>query len=143
MGILAAFCSPSAASWLELPGGHAERAVYIAAGTVALGDFTYGAGKMLVLGAHASRLRAVDRASVLVLGGELLGDRYIHWNFVSSSRDWIAQAMADWQAGRMQLPDADDAAFEALPDGATFAPDPKKQNGDPHQRPAAIGDASN
>lgn len=103
----------------ELPTGHTERAVYVAAGEVELGGVTHGAGKMLVLSASASRLRAVDRASVLVLGGEPLGERYIYWNFVSSSKDRIAQAVADWQAGRMKLPDADDAEFIPLPDGAS------------------------
>lgn len=40
----------------------------------------------------------------------------MHWNFVSSSRDRLAQAAADWKAGRMKLPDADDAEFIPLPD---------------------------
>ena len=47
----------------------------------------------------------------MVLGGEPLGERFIYWNFVSSSKDRLAQAAADWKAGRMKLPDADDAEF--------------------------------
>jgi hypothetical protein len=39
----------------------------------------------------------------------------IEWNFVSSSKDRIEQAKADWRAGRMKLPDADDKEFIPLP----------------------------
>ena len=102
----------------ELPTGHAERAVYIATGAVELGGATFGAGRMLVLGAGASRLGATEQAVVMVLGGEPLGERFIYWNFVSSSKDRLAQAAADWKAGRMKLPDADDAEFTPLPDGS-------------------------
>ena len=101
----------------EIPGGHAERAVYIASGAVELDGVTYGAGKMLVLGTDASRVRAAEHSAVMVLGGEPLGERFVYWNFVSSSKDRLAQAAADWKAGRMKLPDADDAEFTPLPDG--------------------------
>jgi hypothetical protein len=100
----------------EVPAGHPERAVYIATGAVELDGVTYGAGQMLVLGKDASRLRAVERSAVMVLGGEPLGERFLYWNFVSSSKDRLAQAAADWKAGRMKLPDADDAEFIPLPD---------------------------
>jgi redox-sensitive bicupin YhaK (pirin superfamily) len=102
----------------EIPTGHAERAVYIATGAVELGGVTYGAGKMLVLGKDASWMRAIEHSAVMVLGGEPLGERFIYWNFVSSSRDRLAQAAADWKAGRMKLPDADDAEFIPLLDDA-------------------------
>jgi hypothetical protein len=44
-----------------------------------------------------------------------VGERFIEWNFVASSKDRIAQAKADWRAGRMKLPDADDQEFIPLP----------------------------
>jgi redox-sensitive bicupin YhaK (pirin superfamily) len=101
----------------EIPGGHEERALYIATGAVEMDGVRYEAGRMLVLGASASQVRAVQHATVMVLGGEPVGERFIYWNFVSSSKDRIAQAAADWRAGRMKLPDADDAEFIPLPDG--------------------------
>ena len=52
----------------------------------------------------------------MVLGGEPVGKRYLYWNFVSSSETRLTQAAADWKAGRMKLPDADDAEFIPLPD---------------------------
>ena len=51
----------------------------------------------------------------LDLGGDPVGERLIEWNFVSSSRDRLEQAKADWRAGRMKLPDADDQEFIPLP----------------------------
>ncbi|HLU04395.1 MAG TPA: pirin family protein [Advenella sp.] len=100
----------------EIPGGYAERAIYIATGVVQMDGTRYEAGRMLVLGAAASRVRAVQRATVMVLGGEPLGERFLYWNFVSSSKDRLAQAASDWKAGRMKLPDADDQEFTPLPD---------------------------
>ena len=100
----------------EVPQGHSERAVYVASGAVEMDGRRYEAGRMLVLGAAASRVQALEQSSVMVLGGEPVGERFIHWNFVSSSKDRLAQAAADWKAGRMKLPDADDAELIPLPD---------------------------
>jgi len=100
----------------EIPGGHKERAIYIATGAVEMDGTRYEAGRMLVLGPTASRVRAVEHAAVMVLGGEPLGERFLYWNFVSSSKDRLAQAASDWKAGRMKLPDADDKEFTPLPE---------------------------
>ncbi len=100
----------------EVPSGYSERALYIAEGALEVDGTTYEAGKMLVLSSAASQARAVGSATVMVLGGEPLGERHIYWNFVSSSQDRLAQAAADWKAGRMKLPDADDKEFIPLPD---------------------------
>jgi redox-sensitive bicupin YhaK (pirin superfamily) len=74
---------------------------------------------MLVLrpGADAT-LRAQTPARLMVLGGDSVGPRHIEWNFVSSSRERIEQAKADWRAQRMKLPDLDAAEFIPLPDDA-------------------------
>jgi len=99
----------------EIPGGHRERAVYIAAGAIELRGETYSAGRMLVLDQRPVWFRALMPSSVMLLGGEPVGERFVHWNFVSSSKERLAQAAADWKAGRMKLPDADDAEFIPLP----------------------------
>jgi redox-sensitive bicupin YhaK (pirin superfamily) len=103
-------------STAEIPHGHRERALYVATGAIEMDGVSYGAGKMLVLGPIASHVRATELSTVMVLGGEPIGERYIYWNFVSSSKDRLAQAAADWKAGRMKLPDADDTEFIPLPD---------------------------
>ncbi len=100
----------------EIPCGHSERAIYIASGAVELDGARHEAGRMLVLGAAASHVQALEPSTLMVLGGEPVGERFLYWNFVSSSQDRLAQAAADWRAGRMKLPDADDQDFIPLPD---------------------------
>jgi hypothetical protein len=51
----------------------------------------------------------------MLLVGAPVGERFIEWNFVSSSRECIAEAKADWQAGRMKLSDLDNKEFVPLP----------------------------
>jgi len=109
-------------STAEIPGGHRERALYIATGAVELDGLRHESGRMLVLGAAASRVRALEHATVMVLGGEPVGERHLFWNFVSSSRERLAQAASDWTAGKMKLPDADNQEFIPLPEG--IAPPP-------------------
>ena len=108
----------------EIPSGHAERAIYVATGSVELGGRIVAAGRMAVVAAHASGLRACERSTVMVLGGAPLGERYLYWNFVSSSKQRLVQAAADWKAGRMTLPQADHAEFIPLPDDPLPAPTP-------------------
>jgi redox-sensitive bicupin YhaK (pirin superfamily) len=105
-------------STAEIPNGHTERALYVATGAVEMDGVRYESGRMLVLGAGASKVRAAIQSTVMVLGGEPVGERFVYWNFVSSSKDRIAQAVSDWKAGKMKLPDADDAEFIPLPDEA-------------------------
>lgn len=106
----------------EIPTGHAERALYVASGEVELDGQRFGAGKMLVLGKDASKVRATQRSTLMILGGESVGERFLYWNFVSSSKERLAQAAADWKAGRMKLPDADDKEFIPLPEEPAPAP---------------------
>ena len=65
---------------------------------------------------------ALEPSTVMLLGGEPVGPRFIEWNFVSSSKDRIEQAKADWKAGRMKLPDLDDQEFTPLPEPPPPAP---------------------
>ena len=58
-------------------------------------------------------------ARVLLLGGAAMdGPRYLFWNFVSSSRERIEQAKADWRAGRFGKVPGDEEEFIPLPEGA-------------------------
>jgi redox-sensitive bicupin YhaK (pirin superfamily) len=101
---------------LGLPGGYPERAVYIVSGSVEFGAVVYPPGKLLVFtsGSQPS-LRALESSTVMLLGGEPLGQRHIWWNFVSSRKERIEQAKADWQAGRIALPPNDRDEFIPLP----------------------------
>lgn len=101
---------------VALPADHRERAAYVVSGSVEAGGQTIDAGRMAVFapGADAT-LRATESAIVIAIGGAPVGERFIEWNFVSSSKDRIEQAKADWRAGRMKLPDLDDQEFIPLP----------------------------
>jgi redox-sensitive bicupin YhaK (pirin superfamily) len=110
-------------AWFELPNEHSERAVYVADGIVEFAGHTYEAGNMLVFAARkAAAIHATSRASLIALGGEPVGPRFIEWNFVASSEERIQQARADWRAGRMKLPDHDNQEFIPLPDEPTAQP---------------------
>jgi redox-sensitive bicupin YhaK (pirin superfamily) len=100
----------------RLPDDHAERAAYVSHGAVEVEGRTYPAGHMLVFKAgEPASVRATMPSIVMLLGGEPVGPRFIEWNFVSSSKERIEQAKADWRAGRMKLPDLDDEEFIPLP----------------------------
>jgi redox-sensitive bicupin YhaK (pirin superfamily) len=103
----------------ELPAEYEERAAYVAAGEVEVDGHRFAAGKLLILApGDTVVVRALQPSTVMLLGGDPIGPRYIEWNFVSSSRERIAQAKADWRAGRMKLPDADKEEFIPLPEPA-------------------------
>ena len=98
-----------------LPDEYSERALYVAAGEVEARGQTFGAGKMLVFDqGEDTTITATARATLMALGGEPVGERFIEWNFVSSSKERIEQAKADWRAGRMKLPDFDNQEFIPL-----------------------------
>jgi redox-sensitive bicupin YhaK (pirin superfamily) len=107
----------------QLPAEYSERAAFVASGSVEVDGRTFGPGQMLVFEAGTPILfRAATAANVMLLGGEPIGERYIEWNFVSSSRERIDQAKADWRAGRMKLPFHDDREFIPLPEEPSPAP---------------------
>jgi redox-sensitive bicupin YhaK (pirin superfamily) len=100
-----------------LPKEHAERGVYIAKGSIELSGRTYTAGQLLVFAKNEEpALLAKEAATLMLLGGEPLGQRYIWWNFVSSRKERIEQAKSDWKAGRIELPPTDNQEFVPLPD---------------------------
>ena len=109
-----------------LPREYPERALYVVTGRIEAAGRSFGAGQMLVFATDAdARVVAVGPSIVMMLGGEPIGPRFIEWNFVSSSQERIAQAKADWRAGRMPLPPLDDGEFIPLP------PDPLRAAGQP------------
>lgn len=97
---------------LPMPAG--EVAAYVVHGELDVGADRIGPGQMAVFAAGANA-RAIAPTLLMLIGGEPVGERYIDWNFVSSSKERIEQAKADWRAGRMKLPDADDQEFIPLP----------------------------
>jgi redox-sensitive bicupin YhaK (pirin superfamily) len=102
---------------LTIPNEHAERAVLPISGEIAIGGYPVPAGALLVLRPGiAVTVKALEPARLMLIGGEPLdGPRHIWWNFVSSSKERIEQAKADWKSGRFG-PVPGETEFIPLPD---------------------------
>jgi redox-sensitive bicupin YhaK (pirin superfamily) len=99
------------------PADHPDRAAYVAAGEIEVEGRRFRAGRMLVFSpGDTVTIRAEQPSTVMLLGGEPIGPRHVWWNFVSSSRERIEQAKADWKAGRFVLPPHDRDEFIPLPE---------------------------
>ena len=108
----------AAGASVTVPAEHEERAAYVAEGEVEVGSRRFPAGQLLVFKSGKDLLVKASLASrVLLLGGEPLGERHMWWNFVSSRKERIAQAAADWKAGRF-APVPGETEFIPLPDNA-------------------------
>ena len=95
-----------------------ETAVYVVEGAVAIDREPVTAGMLAVLQPGASgAVTAATRAKIMFAGGDALeGDRIIWWNFVSSSRERLERAKADWREQR----------FDAVPGETDFIPLPER-----------------
>jgi redox-sensitive bicupin YhaK (pirin superfamily) len=104
---------------LEVPADYRERGAYVVHGRVRdeAGGAEYGPRQLLTFAPGGTpALRALGAATVMLLGGEPLGPRFVWWNFVSSHKERIREAAADWKAGRLALPANDNREFIPLPD---------------------------
>jgi redox-sensitive bicupin YhaK (pirin superfamily) len=103
---------------IPMPLDHAERAAYVVSGSVVHEGTRHEARRMLVFANGGKPVFSAEDAParVMLLGGASLGPRHIWWNLVSSRRERIEQAKADWKSGRMALPPDDDHEFIPLPD---------------------------
>lgn len=103
-----------------LPTGHSERAIYLVKGSITISGTSYTAGQMVVFSKGEEPLiLASEETTLMMLGGEPLGERFIWWNFVSSRKERIEQAKEDWKQGRILLPPSDNHEFIPLPDDKT------------------------
>jgi len=110
---------------MALPSEHVERAAFLVSGEVDADGRTLKANQMAVFGRGGGGILQATAPSVLMLlGGAPVGERFIEWNFVSSSKGRIEQAKADWRAGRIKLPDLDNQEFTPLPADPTTGAEP-------------------
>jgi len=117
--------SPTIYADIELSGGSVpidadadERAVMLVGGAAQLYGQELDPFALYVLRpGHAARLTSASGGRIMLMGGEAFSTRrYVFWNFVSSSRDRINQAKADWKALRFPLIPGDDQEFIPLPE---------------------------
>ena len=102
---------------IDLPMEHSERAIYITNGSLELSGIIYSKGQMIVFSKNEeATVKAKTNTELMILGGEPLGERFIWWNFVSSSKERIEQAKNDWKTGKIILPPNDNKEFIPLPE---------------------------
>jgi redox-sensitive bicupin YhaK (pirin superfamily) len=103
---------------LPLDAGHEERAIYIIEGVVDISGDKFEPGRLLVFKpGDAPTITAVNNAHFVIAGGAPMdGPRHIWWNFVSSRKERIEQAKADWKAGHFDKVPGDEIEFIPLPD---------------------------
>lgn len=89
---------------LKLPADHVERALFVVSGAIEVAGQTgsFGEAQLVVFKPGAEIVvHAPAGAHVMLVGGEPFAEpRHIYWNFVSSSKERIEQAKADWRQGR-------------------------------------------
>lgn len=88
---------------LKLPALAPEQALYAVESTVEIGGLALAPRQMAVLdpGVAVEIFAPAGARLVLVGGAPLDAPRHMWWNFVSSRKDRILQASADWEAQRM------------------------------------------
>ncbi len=99
---------------------HEERALYLLSGNVEISGDRFGPGQLLILRpGDRITVSAATAARFLLLGGAPMdGPRYIWWNFVSSRKERIEQAKAEWKSGRFDSVPGDAEEFIPLPEEA-------------------------
>lgn len=106
---------------LTLPCDGREGAVYVADGKLRAGGHELQRFEMAVgrVG-EPLELEAFEESRVMLLGGAPVGERYIEWNFVSSRKEHVDAAKAEWRGGpkpggRFSPIPGDDREFIPLP----------------------------
>jgi redox-sensitive bicupin YhaK (pirin superfamily) len=101
-----------------LDAAHEERAAYLIEGTVAIDGVAFEPGQLLAfVPGRPVTIAAPGPARLVLLGGATVGARHIWWNFVSSRKERIEQAKADWQRNRFDVAVPGETEFIPLPDG--------------------------
>jgi len=117
MGTLFADVTLKAGASLPLDPDYKERAIYVVEGNIDIAGDEFHEGQLLVF-------KAGDRITVTaktdtrfaIFGGEPMdGPRHIWWNFVSSRKERIEQAKAEWTSGKFDIVPGDTEEFIPLP----------------------------
>ncbi len=103
---------------LPLDAGHEERAIYVIDGEIDIGGDRFERDRLLVFRpGDPVTLTAITDTHLMILGGAAMdGPRHIWWNFVSSRKERIEQAKAEWAAGHFGKVPGDEIEFIPLPE---------------------------
>ncbi|MDO9411182.1 MAG: pirin family protein [Pseudolabrys sp.] len=103
---------------IPIDAGHEERALYMIDGVIDVAGDKFEAGRLLVFKpGDKITVTAVTHAHFALLGGAPMdGPRHIWWYFVSSRKERIEQAKAEWKAGHFGKVPGDEIEFIPLPE---------------------------
>lgn len=95
-----------------------ERALYLAMGDGEIDGMRMEPQTLYILRPGAAvTLRSPGGGRVMLCGGEAFATpRHVWWNFVSSSRDRIEQAKADWKSGAFPKVPGDEEEYIPIPE---------------------------
>ncbi|WP_136620712.1 MULTISPECIES: pirin family protein [Mesorhizobium] len=103
---------------VKIPADAEERAIYTLEGEVSISGDVFPAERLLVFRpGDEIVVSSQTGAHFMLFGGASLGSqRYIWWNFVSSSKERIEQAKQEWKTGRFDIVPGDEEEFIPLPE---------------------------
>ncbi len=103
---------------VAIPADAEERAIYVLDGFVDISGDRFPSDRLLVFRPGDEIVVSSEHgAHFMLFGGASLGsNRYIWWNFVSSSKERIEQAKEEWRTGRFDIVPGDEVEFIPLPD---------------------------
>jgi redox-sensitive bicupin YhaK (pirin superfamily) len=102
---------------IDIPADAEERAIYVLDGSVVIAGDRFPSDRLLVFRPGDEIVVSSENgAHFMLFGGASLGSqRYIWWNFVSSSKERIEQAKEEWRSGRFDIVPGDEEEFIPLP----------------------------
>ena len=94
-----------------------ESALYILEGRIRKDDNTFGPKQILVAKQDSLCEFTIEKGSTIYIfgGTPFPEERFIHWNFVSSSKDKIEKAREDWKGQKFDKIPGDEDDFVPLP----------------------------
>lgn len=98
-----------------------ESAIYVVDGKAQVAGENVNATEMMV--GDDMVITALEDVRLMALGGSSVGERFIYWNFVSSSKERLEEAKREWS----KFPQQSGARFQTIPgDDIEFIPLPEE-----------------
>jgi hypothetical protein len=99
-------------SVISIPNSEQETAIFTVCGEVSINGETYGANQFILLEPGDSQIMLANDGRFIMLGGDKFEQvPFIHWNYVSFSKERIEQAKDDWRNRRFPTIPGDDKEF--------------------------------
>ena len=104
-----------------VPQGVEELAVYAVDSKLKVDDEILPPRRLALMTAQSRQIYAESYTRAVFIGGQSLGRRYMWWNFVSSRKERIHQAMDDWKLKRFGAVHDDNGTPAPLPEFDSYS----------------------